>query len=122
MNITSSDDTIAIGHMIQVYDADSSIVMGTNLHVQTPSQVVLGSFNDATSSAKFVVAAGSQESPVNLFEVYADGRIMNSYIAALEARILTLEKKIQDAFACKSVGCEDIRVAYHMNQCCHDTA
>ena len=53
-------------------------------------------------------------------KVYVDRRILNSYIAAFEARISTLEKKNQDAFACKSVGCEDIRVAYHMNECCHD--
>ena len=119
INITSSDDTIAIGHMIQVYDSDFSIAMGTNLHVLTPSQIVLGSFNDATSSAKFVVAAGSQESPVNLFEVYADGRIVNSYIAILEARISTLEERIQDAFECKSIECEDIKVAFNANGCCN---
>jgi hypothetical protein len=119
LNVTASDGGIALGHGIHLEDADFAVAVGSHLRVTVPSQVVLGSFNDASSTAKFVVAGGSAEAPLHLLEVHADGRLVNTHVSDLEARVVALERQLADAVAsCQQPECDDIRVAYRVAGCC----
>lgn len=118
INVTNSDSAVAVGHNLNLSDSDHAVAIGSHLQVDTPTQVMLGQYN-APSTAKFVLASGSENAPLNLLEINADGSIVNSYIDALAARVTALELQLSLALsACSDPACEDIQVAFHALGCC----
>lgn len=119
-DVRLSDRAVAIGHMVKIDDADSAVAIGSHLNVTVPSSIVVGQYNaPLATTAKFVVAAGSAESPRNLLEVHTDGHLVNAHVKSLEDRIASLESKLEQALSsCTSPECGDIRTAYIAIGCC----
>lgn len=68
----------------------------------------------ADSQAKLVLASGTSDTPSNILEVHADGRIVNAHMARLEAHLEEMMKLLEN---CTSLTCGRVRRAYKV-QCC----
>ena len=134
VHIDLSDSAVGIGHEVNITSSDQAVGIGSHLRIQSvPKQVVIGAYNAPTDAA-FVAAGGTaDDARQNLFEVKADGSLVNAHIVALTSRILALEGEvstlanqmdalhasIQAALAgCGDPQCENLNVAFQVSGCC----
>ena len=109
---------VAVGHELQVQNADKSVTISSNIVLKTPEQIVFGRYNTPSNSA-FVVAAGSSSNTLNLLEINKDGSIKNTHIQTFEQRISQLENQLTQALSsCREPSCDSIKTAYITSGSC----
>jgi hypothetical protein len=123
--VNDSTNAVLIGSFLEVTHGDDDVILiGTSLKNTIPGQVILGK-HSANSDAKFVLGAGTNNVPTNIFEVFANGSIVTPAFSSdifnsMTIRMNNLEARINQLVnaATTPCGCDIIQKSYSDNGCC----